>query len=623
MFYEPPTCDQGANLDRMAIMKNHKTACAAVLILSNLCLSQNNAIKVGVYYYPWHGPGIGGHHFRDTLRDHLVPRQEPALGAYSNKDPKVISTHIAQSVMANIDFWACSWWGPDSFVDQALREHILSHPMADRLKYAVLYESTGRMGSFDAPNYTRLQSDFTYLKKHYFNHPSYLRINNRPVVFIYLTRVYFRNRGAQALADLRAAFPDVYLVGDDVFGKNYKSSYAAQWDAVTAYDVYGQTLGRFGSTIRALNELEVILRNARNEANRRGVGLIPFACPGFNDRGVRSGHSGAPRYLTDVVGSEEGDLFRAMLRDVVVPQVDPLAEKMLMITSFNEWHEDTQIEPTRGTAGVTNQDDSDTGYHYTEADDYADYGTLYLRILHDETCHLPEDQCPGTPPAPTHRWKLDETSGSTAHPSKGTFAGELHNMQTSDWTEGVCHGALNFDGQDDFVQMKGFTGINGSHARTISLWVKLKPLCERKTRACTLDGTLLSYGDSQKAGQLFQLMVRSGGKFQVDVGQSRTIAQTHLREYQWYHIAVVLPEVEHPQTGDLQIYVNGHPATLATVNPEQRIDTGSNESLALGALKQATETVDHLKCVLDDIRLYDVALDPVEIYHLASDMVCE
>jgi len=370
------------------VLSRFKTGLLLVILLCGCAWTQQQDVIVGAYYYPWYGPDTGGHKFDRTLREHLVPKQRPLLGFYDNADTNVIAAHIDQSVMANIHFWVCSWWGPGSYEDRMLKRHILPHASAGKLKYAILYESTGRLGSFSNPDYSRLLPDFTYLSTHYFGHPHYLRIDGRPVVFIYLTRVYFRDRGDQALADLRAAFPSLYIVADDVFGRNYKSSYAAKWDAVTAYDVYGQTMQAFGSTQAALSRLDAILNDAKAAANSVNVGLIPFACPGFNDRAVRSGHVGAPRYFQDDPQSVEGDFFRSMLRNVVVPQADPLAKNMLMITSFNEWHEDTQIEPTAGTSGTTALDDSPGGSDYTQGYQYTDYGHLYIDILREETCKV-------------------------------------------------------------------------------------------------------------------------------------------------------------------------------------------------------------------------------------------
>ncbi len=349
---------------------------------------------VGVYYYPWYsapsaasvGPSAASVGWtRKTLRGRLEPKHLPKRGVYSSLDAETIAEHLAQSKRGGVGFWAVSWWGPNHKTDTAFKNHILTHASAEKLKYALLYESTGRFGSFSNPRYTHLLNDFQYMAEHYFKNPHYLKIEGKPVVFIYLTRVYFRDRGLDALRRLREQLPDVYLIGDDVFGPKYRPEYARLWDAVTAYDGYGQSLQGAGATRAAVQRLGANYANARKTANGVGTGFIPCVSPGYNDKAVRQGHPGRARYFQDVPGSREGDLFRAMLRDVALPNVDPLTGNVMMVNSFNEWYEDTQIEATAGTAPPTTKDNSNSGAFYTEGDIYTDYGYLYLDLLREAT----------------------------------------------------------------------------------------------------------------------------------------------------------------------------------------------------------------------------------------------
>lgn len=52
-----------------------------------------------------------------------------------------------------------------------------------------------------------------------------------------------------------------------------------------------------------------------------------------------------------------------------------------MVNSFNEWHEDTQIEPARGET-------TDLPEDITHGIEYHGYGELYLDILREETLEL-------------------------------------------------------------------------------------------------------------------------------------------------------------------------------------------------------------------------------------------
>ena len=351
---------------------------------------------VGAYYYPWYQkPGM----FRKNKWQNHVMRlkldepQKPMSGLYDSRDPKVVGEHIEQSLRGGIDFWAVSWWGPGSKTDRTFKEAVWGHPESGKLKYAMLYESTGRFGKFESPRYHHWINDLAYLKKNYFDDPRYLKIDGRPVLFVYLSREYFRDRGHDALKEMREQFPEIYLVGDDVFfgadangatEDTYKAEWAKNFDAVTAYDVYGQSVGPLGGTQKAIDFIAGNYALAKKEANRVGTAFMPCIAPGYNDTAVRDGHPGRARYFTDREGSKEGDVFRAMINEVALPNLDPKAGNILMVTSFNEWYEDSQIEPTAGTVKPGTTDQSESGTHYTGGQNYVDYGYLYLDILKEE-----------------------------------------------------------------------------------------------------------------------------------------------------------------------------------------------------------------------------------------------
>jgi glycoprotein endo-alpha-1,2-mannosidase len=364
------------------------------LLLAVACIgSQSTRVSqsapvVGAYYYPWYGSFAGGHDWNSTLRQHLNPQEPPASGYYDSRSNATIEAHIDQSHLGNISFWAMSWWGPTSAEETTIRTKILTHPRAGELKYAIHYESTGRLGSFDNPNFSNFVPDFQYLAQNYFNNANYFKIDGRPVVFIYLTRAYFNTQaGRDAVASLRQTMNnqfgiDPYLVGDDVFPGQNNAQRAALWDAITDFDVYGSALQTLGSTTTAVNSLASQFQSARQLANSVQRGFIPAVSPGFNDRAVRSGHSAAPRYLTNVPGSAEGSLYSALLNQAVLPNLDPAGHNLLMVSTFNEWHEDTQVEPTI-VANPTSADDG--AGTYTQGYSYSGYGNLYLDLLRTAT----------------------------------------------------------------------------------------------------------------------------------------------------------------------------------------------------------------------------------------------
>jgi len=334
---------------------------------------------VGVYYYPWHQ---GDFHGRNYLREHLVPVQAPALGEYDDRQADVIRQHLEWSREAGIDVWVTSWWGRGSPEDVTTRDAILAHPDLGAMQIAVHYETAGTTDEYS--NMGVIQSDFRYLAQRYFDHHNYLKIDGRPVVIVYLTRV-LADLGSldQAVADMRAAAAseghDVYIVGDHAFGEARQDSGLGVLDAVTNYDVYG-SMGVTGvATSSDVNSYLADQIRWRDMADRAGVAFVPSATPGFNDTAVRTGHTPLSRML--VGADESGSLFRSLVEGAV-PLRDDRAAGLLMVTSWNEWHEDTQIEPVEAAAATTT-DDSPNGQSYTHGIAYEGYGTRYLAILRE------------------------------------------------------------------------------------------------------------------------------------------------------------------------------------------------------------------------------------------------
>jgi len=349
------------------------------------------AATLGAYYYPWYGPNAGGHHYQHVMRMHTTPgTQPPALGTYNSRDPSVIAAHIDQSHVGNISMWSMSWWGPNSYEDVTIRNSILTHPRASELSYTIHYESAGRLGTFAAPNYGKLETDFRYLAQNVFSDPNYMRIDGRPVVVMYLSREYFKSQpGWDALANVRTVMQsefgyDPYIIGDHFFGNI--AAGAQHLDAVTAFDVYGQAFGSRPTNIASLNRLEDIYDFVERYAENVGVDFIPGLAPGYNDTAVRSGNAPSPRYLVDAAygPTTQGSTMSEMLDRVVLPHTDPDVNDLILVNSFNEWHEDTQIEPTI-IAPPTTTDDTPTGTGYTAGYQYEGYGNLYLDILREKT----------------------------------------------------------------------------------------------------------------------------------------------------------------------------------------------------------------------------------------------
>jgi hypothetical protein len=285
-------------------------------------VAKQDEVLIGAYYYPWYSPS------RHWQEGHM---STPLLGLYDSRDPLVISKHIDWATGHGIDFLVMSWWGPGSFEDSTIRECFLKNTLISDVKIAILYESLGRLkvknGEINVEeNELTLLSDLDYLIKTYFNSAYYLRINDKPAMVIYLSRILKGNLSLGGLRD------KVYLIGDLVYWQDPKlEGRIGNYDAVTPYNMHT-------SVQDILDNFEYNVDKKFGEwcslCSEVDKGFIPSALPGFDDRAVRTGNIPLPRGL---------DRFRRQLEIARSHAKD----NIVIIATFNEWHEDTQVEPSR------------------------------------------------------------------------------------------------------------------------------------------------------------------------------------------------------------------------------------------------------------------------------------
>lgn len=358
---------------------------------------------VGAHYYHWYP----GNWSAGNLRDQLDPPQEQALGQYASTDVAVAEQHIAWASEYGIDFFTLDWWPVNHQENQEAIPRFLAASNIGDVSFSIFYE-TWDLAFDPARGYADMDlpgvreafvEDMAQLADQYFDHPSYLRIDGRPVVILYLTRVLVGDV-AGAMGEVREMWRqrgyDPFVLADEIFWnvtaadtrpaaftRRPQASRIRLFDAITAYNPYeagDRRYAGYGADTPFVSDVNDLYQRHR-DATGGDVPVVPDVLPGYNDRGVRPtlDHYVIPRAWSP--GAPEGTFLSEMLRQVADRWIDPRAP-MVLVTTWNEWNEDTGIEPL-APAEPTAADTATDGISRTEGVPYEGFGMRYLEVLRD------------------------------------------------------------------------------------------------------------------------------------------------------------------------------------------------------------------------------------------------
>jgi hypothetical protein len=296
--------------------------------------AQTSQRVVLAYYYTWYSTDLwSGGKTSDT-----------AAQPYNSTDPAAIARQVDQAHGAGIDGFVASWYGPDGGVNNQTQSNflkLLDIANARGFKAAVDFETNSPFFGDSGAVINALKYAIGTLG----THPAYLHFGGKPVLFFWANNRFTPAEWAGIRAQADPNHTSVWIA------EGVTTQWLDVFDGLNLYNVawsgnFAATAGKFAGLARSLGKL-----------------WVATAMPGWDDTRI-PGRTGA--YAKDRAG---GQFYRNSFSGAAASNPD-----MLIITSFNEWLEGSQIEPSRG------------------------YGNLYLDLTRELTGAYKQGVVPAPPP---------------------------------------------------------------------------------------------------------------------------------------------------------------------------------------------------------------------------------
>jgi hypothetical protein len=277
---------------------------AVVLALLVVPAVAHAAPRVSVFYYPWYGNPA-----RDGSWEHwmmpggptgdIASSYYPARGLYSSSSVPVVRAQMQEIAAAGIQEVVSSWWGWGSSEDVRL-------PLIIREAHAAGLSVAVHLEPYPGRTIDTVQADIDHLR-------------TLGVTTIFVYRPF--DIAPDDWAALRDREPGIQLYAQTTLvGKAAR----AEFDGVYTYDILlwgGDKFSRYCA-----------------QAHKAGLTCLPSVGPGYDATRATADLRVKPR--------RDGATYDSMWRAAIASPADGVT-----ITSYNEWHEGTQIEPARSRLG--------------------------------------------------------------------------------------------------------------------------------------------------------------------------------------------------------------------------------------------------------------------------------
>ena len=152
----------------------------------------SDRIVAAHYYAAWKKGAAGLHDAFNDLHDY--PERTPLMGYYDEENPEVCDWEIKWAVEHGINCFIHCWYrklanqGKPVTVDDVrcghgLHEALFNAKYQKYMKFAIMFENSARWGTTDEKDI--VENLMPFWVENYFSRDNYLKIDNKPVLFIF------------------------------------------------------------------------------------------------------------------------------------------------------------------------------------------------------------------------------------------------------------------------------------------------------------------------------------------------------------------------------------------------------------------------------------------------------
>ncbi|WP_199768721.1 LamG-like jellyroll fold domain-containing protein [Sphingobacterium sp. HMA12] len=411
----------------LEIQEKYEATNKSLMLKNATLVAENLDYNTFGFYYNWYGnaefdngyfhwghdilPGPG-----QTTSPGYIPGTNgdiaanfyPQLGTYSSKDPVTIRKHMEMFVRAGVGVVALSWWNELGTSEPEKIASLLNIANEYGLKVCFHIEP------FGGRNAATMKTGMSQLIDNYGNHPAFYRLGGKPVFFIYDSYLTSPSEWATLLSPngsqtIRNTPYDALVIGLWLEGMNTQPAIIlnANFDGFyTYFAADGFTYGATSANWAAM----------QTWAQQNNKLFIPSVGPGYIDTRIRPWNTATTR------NRNNGQYYDNMYQKAL-----DAGTELISITSFNEWHEGSQIEPATPFS--------------SSAFTYLDYGNLSPEYYLDRTAY----------------WV-------------SRFVQKKQQASAELYVNGRNGGYIDFGYSPNYSNF----GVEGKQAFTVELWLKMK-----------------------------------------------------------------------------------------------------------------------------------------------------